>query len=170
MKKPLYVTEKALKTFIKNAFEEDIQDGDHSTLSTIPKDLQQKAKLLVKEDCILAGVELAEIIFKQFDKNLIVERLLKDGDSAKVGDIAFYVTGSARSIHARHVDTRRSLGRRHDRIVPAAGAGQPAESHSSVGLAGDQRDSHVRRVHQRPARRAFRRPGLLDDLDRGQFA
>ena len=98
MKKPLYVTEKALKTFIKNAFEEDIQDGDHSTLSTIPKDLQQKAKLLVKEDCILAGVELAEIIFKQFDKNLVVERLLKDGDSAKVGDIAFYVTGSARSI------------------------------------------------------------------------
>ncbi|SIS83380.1 nicotinate-nucleotide pyrophosphorylase [carboxylating] [Kaistella chaponensis] len=98
MKKPLYVTEKALKTFIKNALEEDIQDGDHSTLSTIPKDLQQKAKLLVKEDCILAGVELAEIIFKQFDKNLVVERLLKDGDSAKVGDIAFYVTGSARSI------------------------------------------------------------------------
>ena len=64
MKKPPYVTKEALKTFIKNALEEDIQDGDHSTLSTIPKDLQQKAKLLVKEDCILAGVELAEIIFK----------------------------------------------------------------------------------------------------------
>jgi nicotinate-nucleotide pyrophosphorylase (carboxylating) len=49
MKKPPYVTKEALKTFIKNALEEDIQDGDHSTLSTIPKDLQQKAKLLVKE-------------------------------------------------------------------------------------------------------------------------
>ncbi len=98
MKKPPYVTKEALKTFIKNALEEDIQDGDHSTLSTIPKDLQQKAKLLVKEDCILGGVELAEIIFKQFDKNLKIEVLIKDGESAKVGDIAFYVEGSARSI------------------------------------------------------------------------
>ncbi len=98
MKKPAYITKEALKTFIKNALEEDIQDGDHSTLSTIPKDLQQKAKLLVKEDCILAGVELAKIIFNQFDKNLKVEVLIEDGQQAKVGDIAFYVTGSARSI------------------------------------------------------------------------
>lgn len=98
MKRPKYVTEKALKQFIKSALEEDIQDGDHSTLATIPKNLQQKAKLLVKEDCILAGVELAEIIFKTFDKNLEIEGLIKDGESAKVGDIAFYVTGSARSI------------------------------------------------------------------------
>ena len=98
MKKPPYVTKEALKNFIKNALEEDIQDGDHSTLSTIPKDLQQKAKLLVKEDCILAGVELAEIIFKQFDKNLKIEVFIKDGEAAKVGDIAFYVEGSARSI------------------------------------------------------------------------
>ena len=98
MKKPKYVTKEALKHFIKNALEEDIQEGDHSTLATIPKDLQQKAKLLVKQNCILAGVELAEIIFKQFDKNLKVGVLLKDGDSAKAGDIALYVTGSARSI------------------------------------------------------------------------
>lgn len=98
MKKPAYVTKQALNHFIKNALEEDIQDGDHSTLSTIPKDLQQKAKLLVKEDCILAGVELAEIIFKHFDKNLKVEVFIKDGEPAKVGDIAFYVEGSARSI------------------------------------------------------------------------
>lgn len=98
MKKPAYVTKEALKIFIKNALEEDIQEGDHSTLATIPKNLEQKAKLLVKEDCILAGVELAEVIFKQFDKNLKIERLLKDGDCAKVGDIAFYVSGSARSI------------------------------------------------------------------------
>ncbi|MBW8358535.1 MAG: carboxylating nicotinate-nucleotide diphosphorylase [Weeksellaceae bacterium] len=98
MKKPAYVTKEALKNFIKNALEEDIQEGDHSTLATIPKDLQQKAKLLVKEDCILAGVELAQIIFSQFDKNLKVEILIRDGQSAKVGDIAFYVSGSARSI------------------------------------------------------------------------
>ncbi|GEN66509.1 MULTISPECIES: carboxylating nicotinate-nucleotide diphosphorylase [Chryseobacterium] len=98
MKRPSYVTDKALKTFIKNALEEDIQDGDHSTLSTIPQDLEQSAKLLVKQDCILAGVELAEFIFNTFDKNLKVEVFLKDGDAAKVGDIALIVTGSARSI------------------------------------------------------------------------
>lgn len=98
MKKPPYLTKEALKTFIKSALEEDIKEGDHSTLSTIPKDLKQKAKLLVKQDCILAGVELAEIIFHTFDKNLKVEVLVKDGETAKVGDIAFYVEGSARSI------------------------------------------------------------------------
>ncbi|RNA60815.1 carboxylating nicotinate-nucleotide diphosphorylase [Chryseobacterium nematophagum] len=98
MKRPSYVTDKALKTFIKNALEEDIQDGDHSTLSTIPKDLVQSAKLLVKQDCILAGVELAEIIFKTFDKNLQIERLIKDGETTKSGDIAFIITGNARSI------------------------------------------------------------------------
>lgn len=98
MKRPPYATDKALKEFIKSALEEDIQDGDHSTLSTIPADLEQKARLLIKEDCILAGVELAEIIFKTFDKNMQVEFLMKDGDTAKVGDIAFIVTGKARSI------------------------------------------------------------------------
>lgn len=98
MKRPAYVTDKVLKQFIKNALEEDIQDGDHSTLSTIPKDLEQSAKLLVKQDCILAGVELAEIIFKTFDKNLQVETFVKDGDAVKVGDVAFIVKGSARSI------------------------------------------------------------------------
>ncbi|WP_223608661.1 carboxylating nicotinate-nucleotide diphosphorylase [Chryseobacterium sp. OSA05B] len=98
MKRPSYATDKALKTFIKNALEEDIQDGDHSTLSTIPKDLEQSAKLLVKQDCILAGVELAEIIFKTFDKDLKVEIFIKDGETAKVGDVAMIVTGSARSI------------------------------------------------------------------------
>ena len=98
MKKPSYVTDKNIKQFIKSALAEDIQDGDHSTLATIPADLQQKAKLLVKEDCILAGVEMATMVFKQFDKNLEIEVLIKDGATAKVGDIAFYVTGSARSI------------------------------------------------------------------------
>lgn len=98
MKKPSYVTDKNIKQFIKSALAEDIQDGDHSTLATIPADLQQKAKLLVKEYCILAGVEMATMIFKQFDKNLEIEVLIKDGATAKVGDIAFYVTGSARSI------------------------------------------------------------------------
>ncbi len=98
MKRPAYASDKVLKEFIKNALEEDIQGGDHSTLSTIPKDLEQKAQLLVKENCILAGVELAEIIFKTFDKNLNVEIFIKDGETAKKGDVAFIVTGKARSI------------------------------------------------------------------------
>ena len=98
MKRPSYANDKVLKQFIKTALEEDIQDGDHSTLSTIPKDLEQSAKLLVKQDCILAGVELAEIIFHTFDKNLKIEIFIKDGETAKVGDVAFTVTGSARSI------------------------------------------------------------------------
>jgi nicotinate-nucleotide pyrophosphorylase (carboxylating) len=98
MKRPSYANDKVLKQFIKTALEEDIQDGDHSTLSTIPKDLEQSAKLLVKQDCILAGVELAEIIFHTFDKNLKIEVFIKDGETAKVGDVAFTVTGSARSI------------------------------------------------------------------------
>lgn len=98
MKKPKYVTDKNLKIFIKNALEEDIQDGDHSTLSTIPKDLIQSAQLLVKENCILAGVEMAKIIFKTFDKNLEIETFINDGEEAKVGDVAFIVKGSARSI------------------------------------------------------------------------
>ena len=98
MKRPAYATDKVLKEFIRTALEEDIQNGDHSTLFTIPKDLEQKAHLLVKENCILAGVELAEIIFKYFDKNLTIETFIKDGEPAKKGDIAFIVTGKARSI------------------------------------------------------------------------
>ncbi len=98
MKRPAYITDAALKTFISRALEEDLGPGDYSTLATIPKDLQQKAKLLVKEDCILAGVELAEIIFRQFDPSLSVEVLMKDGQQAKAGDIVLNISGSARSI------------------------------------------------------------------------
>lgn len=98
MQRPAYITETALKNFLKNALEEDIQKGDHSTLATIPEDLEQKAKLLIKEDCILAGVELAEIIFKTFDKDMSVEVFIQDGEAAKVGDIALIVSGKARSI------------------------------------------------------------------------
>lgn len=96
--KPTYLTEKNINTFISSALEEDIQQGDFSSLSTIPADLQQKAKLLVKEDCVIAGVEMAKYIFNYFDKNLTVETFIQDGDIAQVGDIAFVVSGSARSI------------------------------------------------------------------------
>lgn len=96
--RPPYATDLALQIFINQALQEDIRDGDHSTLSTIPPDLIQKAQLIVKEDCILAGVELAEIIFQTFDPEMKVEFFLLDGDVAKKGDIAFIVTGKAQSI------------------------------------------------------------------------
>lgn len=98
MKRPHYANDKALKQFVKTALEEDIQDGDHSTLSTIPKDLVQKAQCLIKEDCIVAGVELAEIIFKTFDATMQMEVFIKDGENARKGDVAFVVTGKAQSI------------------------------------------------------------------------
>ncbi|WOC52399.1 nicotinate-nucleotide pyrophosphorylase [Bergeyella porcorum] len=98
MKRPHYANDEALKQFIKTALEEDIQDGDHSTLSTIPKDLVQKAQCIIKEDCIVAGVELAEIIFKTFDATMQMEVFIKDGENARKGDVAFVVTGKAQSI------------------------------------------------------------------------
>ncbi|NAW52014.1 carboxylating nicotinate-nucleotide diphosphorylase [Elizabethkingia argentiflava] len=98
MNRPPYITDQILNTFIKNALTEDLREGNHSTLATIPKKLEQSAKLLVKENCILAGVELAEYIFKYYDQNLKLDLKIKDGESAKAGDIAFIVTGSAQSI------------------------------------------------------------------------
>jgi nicotinate-nucleotide pyrophosphorylase (carboxylating) len=84
--------------FIKNAVAEDIGDGDHTSLSTIPKGTQGRAKLLVKEEGVLAGVELALEIFNQIDPSLEVQEFLKDGNSIKPGDIVFHVSGSTHSI------------------------------------------------------------------------
>jgi len=87
-----------INEIIDNALLEDIGEGDHASLSCVPENAQGKAHLLIKEDGILAGVELAEIIFHRFDPTIQIEVLLKDGASVKKGDIAFYVTGSSRSI------------------------------------------------------------------------
>jgi nicotinate-nucleotide pyrophosphorylase (carboxylating) len=84
--------------FIKNALTEDVGDGDHTSLSTIPSGTQGKAKLIIKEDGILAGIELALEIFKEVDANLKVDVLLHDGTAVKVGDIALIVTGSTHAI------------------------------------------------------------------------
>lgn len=83
---------------IANALREDIGDGDHSTLSCVPENGKGTARLLIKDDGIIAGVELAEKIFKTFDPNLEVEVFIKDGQEVKFGDIAFIVRGSSRSI------------------------------------------------------------------------
>jgi len=80
------------------AFKEDIGDGDHTTLSCIPHDLQGRARLLVKEDGILCGVELAKKIFAKFDPTLKMTQYLHDGDAIKKGDIAFVVEGKTISI------------------------------------------------------------------------
>ena len=83
---------------IDNALREDIGDGDHSTLACVREDAKGEAKLLIKEDGILAGVELVERIFNRFDPELKFTAFLKDGDKVKVGDIVFTVKGSSRSI------------------------------------------------------------------------
>ncbi len=80
------------------AFKEDIGDGDHTTLSCIPHDLEGRARLLVKQDGILCGVELAKKIFAKFDPTLRVTQYLHDGDAIKKGDIAFVVEGKTISI------------------------------------------------------------------------
>ncbi|MCZ6914021.1 MAG: carboxylating nicotinate-nucleotide diphosphorylase [Rickettsia endosymbiont of Ixodes persulcatus] len=84
--------------FIQNALAEDVGDGDHTSLSTIPVGTQGKAKLIIKEDGILAGMELALEIFKEVDANLKVNVLLEDGVAVKVGDIGLTVSGSTHSI------------------------------------------------------------------------
>jgi nicotinate-nucleotide pyrophosphorylase (carboxylating) len=87
-----------IERLVDLAIEEDIGDGDHSALASIPADAIGKAKLLVKDDGILAGVELALFIFNKIDSQLKVEVLLHDGAEIKFGDIAFYVIGHERSI------------------------------------------------------------------------
>jgi len=98
MTRPAYLTEAVITQFIRYALKEDIGEGDHSTLSTIPFDKKAKAKLLVKEDGILAGVELAEIIFHYADPSLKLEIFKKDGDAVTKGDVAFEVFGKVRVI------------------------------------------------------------------------
>ncbi len=87
-----------LKEIIQNALKEDIGPGDHSTLSCVPEDAKGKATLLIKEDGILAGVELAKEIFHTFDPELEVEIFKQDGTPVKKGDVVFIVSGKSRSI------------------------------------------------------------------------
>ncbi len=83
---------------IELAIREDVGDGDHTSLACIPIHAKGKAKLLVKENGIIAGIELAEKIFKKIDSSIIFNPKLKDGNVINVGDIAFYVEGSSQSI------------------------------------------------------------------------
>jgi len=87
-----------LQLIIQNAIREDVGDGDHSSLACIPESAEGKAKLLVKDVGIIAGVAFAKMIFNFVDANLVVETLIQDGASVAYGDVVFYVSGSSQSI------------------------------------------------------------------------
>ncbi|QWX82597.1 carboxylating nicotinate-nucleotide diphosphorylase [Cellulophaga sp. HaHaR_3_176] len=89
---------KEIELIIANAIREDVGDGDHSSLACIPESAVGKAKLLVKDEGVIAGIKFAEEVFSYVDENLKIEHILKDGDAVKYGDIAFYVSGSSQSI------------------------------------------------------------------------
>lgn len=92
------IRDQLIDQLIDLSFAEDIGDGDHTTLSTIPADEQGKQKLVVKEEGILAGVEIAKRVFEKFDPQLKMEVFIEDGAHVKPGDIAFIVSGSVRSL------------------------------------------------------------------------
>ena len=87
-----------LSQFIKDALHEDVQDGDHTSLACIPDEQISRAKLLVKDKGIIAGVEIARQIFKFLDPNANLEVLLDDGSEVKYGDISFYLTCNSQAL------------------------------------------------------------------------
>ena len=90
--------QKEVDLIIANAIREDVGDGDHSSLSCIPATATGKAKLLVKDDGIIAGIDFAKQVFAYVDSKLKLEVLIEDGSPIKYGDIAFYVTGNSQNI------------------------------------------------------------------------
>lgn len=94
----MYTVDELEDKLIDLSFAEDIGDGDHTTLCCIPEDAMGKSHLLIKEDGILAGVEVAKKVFARFDDTMKVEVLIQDGAHVKKGDIAMVVTGKVRSL------------------------------------------------------------------------
>lgn len=95
---PSYLTEEAIAEFIGAAFAEDVGEGDHSSLGSIPSDARSTARLLIKDNGMLAGVELASMIFQFYDPTLVMKRTKDDGDEVTKGEVAFTVEGLSRSI------------------------------------------------------------------------
>ncbi|MDD2512832.1 MAG: carboxylating nicotinate-nucleotide diphosphorylase [Proteiniphilum sp.] len=87
-----------IQHLIQLAFAEDIGEGDHTTLCSIPSDIKGKSKLLIKEEGILAGVDIAKEVFHQFDPGLEMEVYIQDGTAVHPGDVAFVVSGKVHSI------------------------------------------------------------------------
>ncbi len=90
--------DKELELIIANAIREDVGDGDHSSLACIPAEAKGQAKLLVKDNGVIAGVEFAKMIFAYVDKDLQVETFIEDGSEVQHGDVVFHVSGSSQSI------------------------------------------------------------------------
>ena len=88
----------SIEEIIRQALQEDLGAGDHTSCATIPAEATGKSKLLVKEQGILAGVEIAKQVYQQLDPTLNFEILLTDGTPVRPGDIAFYISGRPRSI------------------------------------------------------------------------
>ena len=87
-----------LDQFIEDGLREDVGNGDHTSLACIPPDQKSKAKLLVKDEGVIAGIELAEMIFRKVDPECEFEVLIQDGKDIKYGDIAFYVTCNSQAL------------------------------------------------------------------------
>lgn len=93
-----YLSDSNINAFIKSALEEDIGNGDHSSIGSIPENSRSQAHLLIKSEGMIAGIALAHKIFQYADATLKLEFLKKDGDLVESGEVAFNVTGSSRSI------------------------------------------------------------------------
>lgn len=96
--RPPYVTDELINDFIDRAFQEDLGDGDHSTLASIPADAEKSAYLLMKESGVIAGMELAPLIFHKLDPDMVIEPLAKDGDQVQKGDVILRLKGKVRAI------------------------------------------------------------------------
>ena len=95
---PNYLKKEKLYEFIRIAIEEDHGDGDHTSLGSIKEDKQVQAHLLFKEEGIVAGIEMAQIIFSMFSEEILLESFKKDGDKIHPGEVVFKVSGNARQL------------------------------------------------------------------------
>ena len=94
-----YPKEKAIYSFIDLALEEDLGDGDHSSLASIPADSENSVKAVLKDNqCIIAGIELAQMIYARLDRNIVFEPFFKDGDIVKKRDKIFTASGNSRKL------------------------------------------------------------------------
>ena len=93
-----YLTDEAIKLFIAQALQEDVGSGDHSSLACIPANARRQARLIIKDEGVLAGVEMARYVFTHVEAGMQMNVSIADGETIKYGDIAFTVEGSARAI------------------------------------------------------------------------
>jgi len=91
--------QKKLDAFIDMALKEDIGERDHTSFACIPANRKAEGRLLVKTDGVIAGIEVAQRIFKKLDKKITIDTFFKDGDEVRKGDIAFMIDGNARMLH-----------------------------------------------------------------------